>query len=331
MTPLFLIQSHKNPAQIARLVRVLREGCPNSVVLVSHDFRVSDLPAAMTREDASVHVIEGRGGRGDFEIVDAYLAALRWLRDNRIEYDWVTNLSGQDYPVASLSGFTADLLRARHDGYLHHFDALIQDSREMTPMAWPAGHGRDRYLYQYRKIKQTFGKAERAAFRIPRIVIERMSDRYRFNTAYGLLAGRRAGVTPFSETFRCYAGSYWHTVRRRCADYLIDFTGAHPEVVTYLRGVLVPDECFVQTILANNPDFHFVNDNRRYYDMSGSRLGHPKVMTEDDLPQFIGKNYVFARKFEPDSRPRLFDTLDRLALGKPASAGRERLQADALS
>jgi hypothetical protein len=312
---LFLIQSHKDPDQLARLVGTLRKGCPDSVVLVSHDVHATPLPRRVFGGDTNVHVIQGKGGRGDFTIVDGYLAALRWLRDNRIHYTWITNLSGQDYPVSSLAAFAEELSAAPHDGFLHHSTELAQDPRD----------GYDRYYFQYRKLKNSLSLAERAMLRLPRVALERFSAPYRINTSYGLMIGRRAHPSPFNAEFRCYAGSYWHTIRRRCAEYLLDFVDAKPDLVAYLQRVLVPDECFFQTVLANHPGFRFVNDNRRYFDMRGARHGHPKVMTEDDLPKFLGGRYFFARKFERSNGLALLDRLDQYALGGTAgeaSAGR---------
>jgi hypothetical protein len=306
---LFLIQSHKDPEQLARLVRTLRKGCPESVVLVSHDFRAMPLSHAALGGDSNVQIIQGKGGRGDFDIVDGYLAAVRWLRDNKVQYTWLTNLSGQDYPVSSLAGFAEELSAAPHDGFLHHSTALAQDPRD----------GHDRYYFQYTKLKNSLSVTERAMLRLPRIALERFSSTFRINTSYGLMLGRRADPAPFNAEFRCYAGSYWHTIRRRCAEYLLDFADAEPGLVAYLRRVLVPDECFVQTVLANNPRFRFVNDNRRYFDMRGARHGHPKVMTEDDLPKFLGGRYVFARKFERSNGTKLLDRLDQYALNDPRS------------
>lgn len=307
---LFLIQSHRDPEQLARLVRTLRMGCPESAVLVSHDFRATPLPRATFGNDGNVHVIQGKGGRGDFTIVDGYLAALRWLRDNKVDYSWVTNLSGQDYPVSSLADFAVELAAAPHDGFLQHSAEQAQHGPD----------GYDRYYFQYVKLKERLGAAERAMLRLPRMALERLSAPYRINTSYGLMVGRRARPAPFNADFRCYAGSYWHTIRRRCADYLLDFVEAEPARLAYLQRVLVPDECFVQTVLVNHPGFRFVNDNRRYFDMRGARHGHPKVMTEDDLPKFLGGRYVFARKFEWSNGTALLDRLDRHALGSAAES-----------
>jgi hypothetical protein len=285
------------------------------VVLISHNSHAKPLPLSLVDGDPNVHVILGPGGRGDFTILNAYLAAARWLRDNKIDYDWLTNLSGQDYPVSSLADFQSELSRSSHDGFLHHFDVLKQDPQDMAPMAWAPRHGYERYYYQYAKLKNDLSMAERAALRGPRLAIERFTDKARIQTAYGLMIGRPADQTPFTAKLRCYAGSYWHTIRRRCVDYLLEFCETKPDVVEYFRKVLVPDESFVQTVLANHPDFRFMNDNRRYVDFRGSRLGRPKILTEGDIPQFAGQRYVLARKFEWSNRPALFDKLDGYALG----------------
>jgi hypothetical protein len=314
MRQLFLVQTHKNPDQLRRLVHTLRAGCPGSVVLVSHHHRAEPLPPSLFAGLPDVAVIAGDGGRGDFSILDGYLAALRWARDNKIDYDWLTNLSGQDYPASSLQAFSQELSDIDTDGFLHHFDALRADPLEMFPMSWPPRHGHDRYCYQYTKLKDELSLAERAVLRLPRLAIERLTDRLRIKTAYGLMVGRPAGQTPFGPEFHCYAGSYWHTIRRACAEHILDFVEAKPDVVAYFRRVMIPDESFIQTVLVNHAGFRFENDNRRYFDMRGSRFGHPRVLTEDDLPAFAGRRYVFARKIELERGSALVDVLDRYAL-----------------
>jgi hypothetical protein len=315
MRLLFLIQTHSDPDQVRRLAHVLRKGCSDSVVLISHNTRSESLPSSLFDGEPNIHAIRGSGGRGDFSILDGYLSAVRWLRENKIDYDWLTNLSGQDYPVSSLAEFSRELSQSSHDGFLDHFDILKEDPHDMSSMVWSPRDGYDRYYYQYTKVKGDLSVAERAALRLPRLAIERLTDKLRICTAYGLMIGRQSDRTPFTADFRCYAGSYWHTVRRRCVEYLLDFVDAQPDVVEYFRRVLVPDESFLHTVLANKPDFQFVNDNRRYVDMRGAHLGRPRFLTESDMSSIAGQRYVFARKIAWTNGPELFDKLDTFALG----------------
>ncbi len=314
MVSAFVLQTHKNPAQIRRLAMVLRRACPGSVVVVSHDRRSPALDPGLFDGDERIIVTTGSGGRGDFLILDGYLAALKRLEETGLAYDWVTNLSGQDYPVASLRAFEADLAALSGDGYLHHFDVLRDDPAEMAPMRWPPGHGFGRYWFQYAKLAEDAGLAGRLALYAPRVLAERLGLPFRVNTAYGIMIGHRALNAPFGAGFRCHAGSYWHTISRRAVRRLLAFCDERPDVVSYFRRVLIPDESFVQTVLVNDPNLQFVPRNRRYFDMSASRRGHPKSLGPEDVAAFSAGDHVFARKIEPDGQAGFLDMLDARAL-----------------
>jgi hypothetical protein len=282
-------------------------------VLISHDETSKPLPSNLFADDSEVHITAGRGGRGDFLIVDGYINALRYIRNNNIEYDWLINLSGSDYPVMSLRQMEIELERTQFDGFLHHFDVLRNVIEDMSPMVWPSSEGVDRYYFQYRKFKDRLSQAERNLVALPRIFAKKYTRKYRIYTAYGFMLGERARHHPFSNDFKCYAGSYWHGIRRKCADYLLAFTEDNPQVEKYFRAVLIPDESYIQTVLVNNSAFNFSRDNRRFFDMSGSRHGHPKLLTAEDLPSILGKGYFFARKFERSSGNEVFENLDHIA------------------
>ena len=100
----FIIFTHDNEDRVARLANRLLVSSLDCFVLISHDCN-----AAPLRTDLFVHpsmaVISGQGGRADFTIVDGYLAALAWLDEKKVGYRWVSNLSGQDYPIDSFVAF----------------------------------------------------------------------------------------------------------------------------------------------------------------------------------------------------------------------------------
>src|SRR4051812_25568898 len=117
----YLIQSHRDPDQVLRLVRTLRAGSPASVIHVSHDERGERLDDAALTALGGVTVRYETGGYGDFSHVRRYLDAVAWLRDSGQVVGWVVNLTGQDYPLRPLHEIEADLERATADGFLEYF------------------------------------------------------------------------------------------------------------------------------------------------------------------------------------------------------------------
>lgn len=111
----YFLQTHARPAQVARLVRVT-----DAMVLISHDVAGPALNVAGLRALGSVHVFPERGGYGDFSHVGRYLAAVDWLDANGIDYDWLENLTGQDYPLRPVAEIEDALAMADCDGFLQY-------------------------------------------------------------------------------------------------------------------------------------------------------------------------------------------------------------------
>lgn len=300
----YLIQSHKNPEQIYRLVRTLKRGSPEAIVLVSHDSSASSLDTRPLAELLDVEVFaHGPVARGDFSVLDNYLLAVAWLFENGVPFDWLVNLSAQDYPVQPLAGIEEFLATTEYDGFVEHFDVLSPESH------WPAHEGYSRYHFQYRKWKVHFGERLQDILR-PIKIVNRLQPFFRVNISYDLMLGLRSAAVPFGAQFVCYGGSFFATLSRKCVDYLRRFMAEHPEVVAYYRRTSVPDESLLPTILVNNRALRICNDNRRYYDFRGTRNGHPKVLSAADFEKMVVSDCHFARKFDPRQDSRVLDRLD---------------------
>ena len=100
----YLIQSHRDAVQIARLVHVLGIASPDSLVVVAHDDTGCALTSAQLPCAAECHLLPVRGPlrRGYLSMLAPYLKAATWLRARRLQYDWLVYLSGQDYPTQPL-------------------------------------------------------------------------------------------------------------------------------------------------------------------------------------------------------------------------------------
>lgn len=297
----YLIQTHKNPAQIERLVYAIKALSPNSLVLVSHDFSSCDLEETVFQTLSDVQVIPGKGGRGDFSIVQGYLNAIDWLLKHQIKFDWLINLSGQDYPIQPLSQLERFLRTTHYDGFLEYFKVFSPESH------WSQREGRSRYLYKYQKLDIHLSEWQKPIL-TPIKVINYLQPFFRINIAYGLLGFKNPA--PFNENFVCYGGSYFCILSRQCVQYLYEFSQSNPDLVHYYKGVSVSDESFIQTVLINSRLFNLSHDNKRYFDFSKTRNGRPRTLTTQDYQDLTNSNAFFARKFDIEKDRTILDLLD---------------------
>lgn len=309
MKVLYFIQTHKDPEQISRLVKIIKKSSPNSSIVISHDFTNCKLDVTPLQNLPGVEVLRlnGKGGRGDFSMIQGYLDAVDWLFNQHTEFDWFINLSGQDYPTQPLPCIEKFLAETKYDGFLHHFEALSKQAE------WGIQESRNRYLYQYWRSSLCIPSRSvhgRVLNRLA-VVFDNVQPFIRLCWAFdGFMVGIRANSTPFNEKFLCYGGGYFNTVSRKCVQFLYDFSKQNPGLVDYYRQTNVPVESFIQTVLVNNKLFNFCNDSKRYIDFSNCVDGSPRILTSEDYPLLIKDDFHFARKFDRTQDSRILDMLD---------------------
>ncbi len=306
----YLIASHTNPAQVVRLVRTIKRGSPSALVLIRHDATRCELDTSPFAGLRGVHLLRGETPvrRADFSALEPYLEGVAWLLAGGHDFDWLVNLSGQDYPTAPLASLESFLAATDCHGFIRHWDVT---ARQGNP--WGQRKGRKRYFCQYRRLP------DRA---LPWLRLARFTESFtplRFFLIYGPIVGWPARETPFSDDFRCYGGYHWHTLSRACVAYLHDYLAAHPGLVAYYRRTSSPEESLVHTVLANAGRFRLCPDDLRFIDYAGSRTGHPRVLTAADVPTITDGRCFFARKLDPEVDERIFDLLDRRVFGGGAA------------
>lgn len=301
----YLIQSHRLPAQVARLVRTLSAGSPGCLVHVSHDEAGDPLDPALGHLPG-VHVQAARGGYGDFTHVRRYLEAVDWVVRSGHQVDWVVNLTGQDYPLRPVAEAEADLAAGGFDGYLEWFDALDPASSH-----WGPRRSRSRYHFRHRRLV-ALSPAARRRLR-PLQAVNLVQPLVRLHTSYGLTLGVRTR-SPFGPGFRLYGGSAYSSLSWPCVAHLRDFCARRPDVVRHYAATLSPEESIFQTILVNSGRFRLANDCRRYFDFSGSAFNHPRVLGPADLPRALASGADLGRKFDGERDPSVLDLLDEHVL-----------------
>ncbi|GAB1543038.1 beta-1,6-N-acetylglucosaminyltransferase [Scytonema sp. NUACC21] len=304
MKVLYFIQSHTNPEQITRLVQIIKKSSPQSYILLSHNFNCSPLDVEQFRSFSNIEIVDCDRSRGDFSILKGYLDAIDWLFHKQFEFDWLVNISGQDYPTQPLPKIEKFLAETQYDCFLEYYNM----SSVKNPLS--SQESRERYLYKYWRSDKLLSRWQRAVIKIPRTIINNSQSFIRINSSYGLSLGVLHLPSPFNEKFQCYTGGYYHTISYKCVQYIYDFCRKNPDLVDYYKRTCLPEESFLQTILLNSQLFNICNNSKRYVNWSHSRLGHPNILDTEDYSRLIGGDFHFARKFDIQRDRQILDLLD---------------------
>ncbi|WP_208346679.1 beta-1,6-N-acetylglucosaminyltransferase, partial [Aetokthonos hydrillicola] len=252
---------------------------------------------------SNIEVIPAKGSRGvDFSIIQNYLDAVKFLKDNNIHFDWLINITGQDYPTQPLSETQKFLAETTYDGFLEYFEVFSKESH------WSIREGYTRYYYKYNQLLSHLPEGQKEILNYLK-VINYIQPFFRLNFSYGVTVGLRSS-TPFNEKFICYGGSFFCTLSRKCVEYLYEFSISNTDVVNYYKGVCVSVESYIQTVLVNSQLFNLCNNPKRYFDFYKTRNGHPRILTTNDYPLIVQSNTHFARKFDLSRDSKILDLLD---------------------
>jgi Core-2/I-Branching enzyme len=303
----YFIQTHQNPEQIYRLVRTIKRTSPNSQILINHNFHRSYLDLTPLQDLSDLHLLENQEYliRGDFSCqVQPYLNAVNWLFENNSDFDWLINLTGQDYPTQPLSETEDFLAKTDCDGLIRYWDIFADR------IPWDKQKGFKRYYCQYWRIPGRWSYSFLKEFQqLPPI---KQLTPLKFYLTYGPLVGIPRRSTPFNDRFSCYGGWAWYTLSRKCVEYIKTFVDRHPKFVDYYKRTVVPEESFIQTILVNNQNFNLLNDDKRYIDYTGAIGGSPRTLTIQDYATITNGKFHFARKFDLTRDAEILDRLDEL-------------------
>lgn len=311
----YYLQTHTRPAQIERLVQVIKKGCStDSVVMIHHDESGSPLDVSRLESLPGVYVLQGSGGYGDFSHVDRYFAAVDWLDAHGVEFDWLQTMTGQDYPLKPIAEIEHNLVYGGMDGFLQY--APIFPDR-MTPGAdWGAGPEfrlddpfNSSMKYEYRSWRIGRPTVAKQRWLRPIMALNLVQPWVRVSLAYSTIGVRRRN-TIFTDDFICYGGSFFCALSAPCVRYAREFARDNPELVTFFRGLLAPEEVFLQTVLVNSKKFQLTPYGTHYIDFRNSYNSHPKVLGVSDLPAMLASGAHWARKFNTSKDSEVLDILD---------------------
>ena len=307
MTVVYHIETHRNPRQIERLVRTIVRGAPDALVVVDHDrsFEPPD-PAVISGLGAVLRLADG--GYGDMSHVRRWLTTARWLEDEGIAYRWLSNLTGQDYPVRPIPDIHAELERSDADAYIQSFEVLNPEQTK-----WGVTRGRTRYEYRHHRLAKLSARSQRVLRPLQAVNLVQPWVRVTTSTGFGIGVREQS---PWDDVM-LRGGSFFCTLSRLAVESVLRFSEARPDVAAHLEGSIAPDEVYIQTALGwaqeHHPlakDLQISDSCRRYFDFSDSSFNHPKTFQVADVPTVLASGADFARKFDEARFPGVLDRVD---------------------
>jgi hypothetical protein len=296
----YLIFAHSDPQQLARLVSRLSD---DNAAFFIHINQLS--PAAVYNE--AVGLLSGREDVrfvdrvrvtwGTISFVEALFSCLRAaIAAGR--FDMYVLLSGQDYPLQPPRRINERLESFRGKSLIHHW--------RLPSEKWHwEDNGKERYLYWNLRVGRKF---------LPIFGPHRFSNRV-MDKVWNFLAARVQLTRKFPLHLVPYGGSFWCALSDDAARYAVSFVDQHADFHKFFRGVRIPDEMYLHTIIMNSVHgVNVVNTSLHYINWSSSITPSPQFLTLEDRDGLAATDKLFARKFSIDRSPEVLDWIDETFL-----------------
>jgi hypothetical protein len=287
----FVILSHNNPRQLARLIHTLNRVYGNPPIICHHDVSQSAISSCEYPSNVSFVAPSYRTGWGKWSVVLAMLAALRLLyRD--ADPDWFVLLSASDYPIASAEHVLSELAASKADALIDY--RRVGENAESAAAQYGP---RNPTLGHYESLgnqKVLSGRYLSAELWLP---IVRLSGPHSPRIGrHTLQLPFESPNNPFTLDFLAYCGDHWFSGSKATASGLLNPTLKERQLQKYLRWRTVPEECYYQTVLCNRAELTVQRDTRRFAQWKGGGA-HPATLTSNDLVEMLSSGAHFAGKF----------------------------------
>ena len=280
----YMIQAHKNCRQIIRLIDSLADADTDFYIHI--DKKYDDLFEELSEAVAgrkNISLIKNRisVNWSSFSQVEATLKLLESVIESAREYNYISLISGQDYPIKS-NAEIKEYLRA-YNGK-EFIEAFGIDGYEWRLNTY-------NFFSEYRGNRNMH---IRIIDKILRVIQKGFVNRKNF------------------KDFNLYKGSNWFTITYDCAEYIHGFISQNREFTNKFKYTACSDEHFFQIIIMNSKySYNVADENLRYIKwIKGS--SNPEIMTMDCLEDILESRMLLARKFDFDRDIDIINKIDEI-------------------
>jgi len=275
-----LIMAHKDPRQIERLLNKFEHEAFDFYIHL--DKKVSLKEFEYLQNLDRVYFIDNRikVRWASYSFMNAVLISMKEIFETGRNYNFVSVMSGQDYPIKPISNIYSFLEDNKGKNFI-----CYEEQNEW----W--NHAVTR-INKYHFTNFDFKGRYRLQFLVNAILPER-----KFPLPYTLYGGPRA---------MCM------TLSMDCAKYVVDFIGGNKKLKRFAYFTWGPDEFFIPTIIMNSPYKDSVINNNFYYIDWSQGGSNPKTLTVEDFEILIKTDKLLARKFDISEDATILDMIDGL-------------------
>lgn len=277
----YLILVHKGPEQVERLIKKLT--CEAAHFYIHLDQKADISNFTLLQRLDHVYFIRKRFSINwaGYSMVRAMIESSREILNSGNSYDFISTISGQDYPIKS----NQEILSF----FSNHLGYSFMHLEEHHSVWW------SRALQRYEKYHLTDFH---------------FSGKGRVEILLNMFLPKRK--LPLPNTMEGGPGSQWWSLSTESLAYVVKFFDDHPNLHTFWRFTWGGDEFIISTILMNSPfSGKIVKDNMRYMNWL-TDSPNPKILTTSDFVQLKSSSYLFARKFDVAQDAKILDLLDEL-------------------
>lgn len=309
----YLVLAHERPEQVAALAARIVELSDRARVLIHWDGQAShvDWPSLLPNR-ASIARARVSVKWGRWSMVEAELALFAEARATWTP-DWFVLLSGVDWPARDLATWETDLLASPSDAVMNA--SPILDRWAAHPPAVPIDEDE---LRRTRDAWWIFGPSGRPGLdRLVRGVVRRvggLTSRSDRGPAIMNFYGRGYAVTPWRRRslpprWTVHRGDQWLALRRSAVDAL---ARVDPRVTKHFARTLIPDESYIQTIVASTPGLR-VDARATSVAPWHAFAREPHLqLTAEDVEVVLTSRPAFVRKIGPGSAAGVMRVLDEI-------------------
>lgn len=281
MNFVYLILTHKNPAQVYRLIQALNS--IESSFIIHVDAKVEIRPFIKFFENYPPGKILFCPDRknidwGSYSMVEATMSMIHFLFQMELKADYVHLISGQDYPIKNNKEIVKFFKNNNGKNFIEFFSLP-------TPKWAEYGMLRIRYLWCVNEFKCIY------------------YNDLDYKKSNNLIHHLPDVITP-------YGGSQWWSLHIDCVRFLMEEYNKDNILFQFYRYTFIPDEMLFQTLILNSYlKDTVVNDNFRFIKWSNGSW-HPDIIGLDHFSSLKTEGKLFARKFESVNDKTVLELLD---------------------